>query len=27
MPGTQWCGKGWRTDSFSKLGGYSAADR
>jgi len=27
MPGTQWCGKGWRTDSFYKLGGYSSTDR
>jgi len=27
MPGTNWCGKGWRTDSFNKLGGYSSADR
>jgi len=27
MPGTHWCGKGWRTDSFYKLGGYSSADR
>lgn len=27
MPGTKWCGKGWRTDSFYQLGGYSSADR
>jgi len=27
MPGTNWCGKGWRTDSFNKLGGFSTADR
>lgn len=27
MPGTAWCGKGWRTDSYTKLGGYSSADR
>ena len=27
MPGTNWCGKGWRTDSARLLGGYSGADR
>lgn len=27
MPGTDWCGKGWRTDSYQKLGGFSDADR
>jgi len=27
MPGTNWCGKGWRTDSLYKLGGYTSADR
>jgi len=27
MPGTRWCGKGWRTASFYKLDGYSSADR
>ena len=27
MPGTLWCGKGWRTDAQHKMGGYAGADR
>ena len=27
MPGTNWCGKGWRADSARSMGGYSGADR
>ena len=27
MPGTSWCGKGWRVDSAKSMGGYSGADR
>jgi len=27
MPGTAWCGKGWRVDSAKSMGGYSGADR
>ena len=27
MPGTNWCGKGFRADAFSSLGSYSRADR
>ena len=27
IPGTKWCGKDARTDSFFGLGGYSTADR
>lgn len=27
MPGTKWCGKGWRVDSFHSMGAYSGADR
>jgi len=27
MPGTNWCGKGWRADSPLDMGGYAAADR
>ena len=27
MPGTQWCGKGWRVDSAKSMGGYAGADR
>lgn len=27
MPGTKWCGKGWRVDAFYSLGAYSGADR
>jgi len=27
MPGTKWCGPGWRTDKAMKFGGYAASDR
>ena len=27
MPGTYWCGKGWRADSAKSMGGYAGADR
>ena len=27
MPGTLWCGKGWRTDGGQEVGGYAGADR
>lgn len=27
MPGTKWCGKGWRADRFEELGAYSGADK
>jgi len=27
MPGTHWCGKGWRADSAVEMGGYTGADR
>eukprot|EP00091_Calanus_sinicus_P015923 TRINITY_DN3499_c0_g1_i4.p1 TRINITY_DN3499_c0_g1~~TRINITY_DN3499_c0_g1_i4.p1 ORF type:complete len:131 (-),score=17.85 TRINITY_DN3499_c0_g1_i4:331-723(-) len=27
MPGTNWCGKGWRADSAKSMGGYAGADR
>merc|ERR1711988_238974 len=27
MPGTNWCGKGWRADSPVDMGGYTGADR
>ena len=27
MPGTNWCGKGWRADNARSMGGYSGADR
>jgi len=27
MPGTNWCGKGWRSDALSDLGGFASADR
>jgi len=27
MPGTNWCGKGWRADGFYKFGAYAGADR
>ena len=27
MPGTNWCGKGWRADQARSMGGYSGADR
>ena len=27
MPGTMWCGKGWRTDKAQKFGGYAGTDR
>jgi len=27
MPGTKWCGPGWRTDTANKVGGYASADR
>ena len=27
MPGTKWCGPGWRTDKAVKFGGYAASDR
>merc|ERR1712198_503008 len=27
MPGTQWCGKGWRVDAAVSMGGYAGADR
>ena len=27
MPGTQWCGKGWRVDNAISMGGYAGADR
>merc|ERR1711936_309442 len=27
MPGTAWCGKGWRADSAKSMGGYAGADR
>merc|ERR1712025_1212110 len=27
MPGTAWCGKGWRVDSAKSMGGYSGANR
>ena len=27
MPGTSWCGKGWRVDSANSMGGYAGADR
>ena len=27
MPGTNWCGKGWRADTARSMGGYSGADR
>ena len=27
MPGTNWCGKGWRVDSAMSMGGYAGADR
>ena len=27
MPGTDWCGKGWRVDHALSMGGYAGADR
>ena len=27
MPGTSWCGKGWRVDSAQEMGGYAGTDR
>ena len=27
IPGTLWCGKGWRTDGAQRMGGYTGADR
>ena len=27
MPGTKWCGPGWRTDKAMKFGGYAGTDR
>jgi len=27
IPGTKWCGPGWRTDSAKSMGGYAGADR
>merc|ERR1712130_442249 len=27
MPGTNWCGKGWRADDAGSMGGYAGADR
>ena len=27
MPGTNWCGKGWRADTAKSMGGYAGADR
>ena len=27
MPGTNWCGQGFRADSFASLGSYSGTDR
>merc|ERR1719461_2517860 len=27
MPGTNWCGKGWRADHARSMGGYAGADR
>ena len=27
MPGTNWCGKGWRADNALDMGGYAGADR
>ena len=27
MPGTNWCGKGWRADNPLDIGGYAGADR
>merc|ERR1712117_32912 len=27
MPGTNWCGKGWRADNARSMGGYAGADR
>jgi secretory phospholipase A2 len=27
MPGTKWCGPGWRTDKAQKFGGYAGTDR
>ena len=26
MPGTNWCGKGWRADNPADIGGYAGAD-
>ena len=27
MPGTKWCGIGWRTDTVQQFGGYAGTDR
>ena len=27
IPGTKWCGPGWRTDNAKSMGGYAGADR
>ena len=27
MPGTNWCGKGWKVSGYSNLGAYSGADK
>ena len=27
MPGTKWCGLGWRTDTVQQFGGYAGTDR